>query len=1370
MSNGRSLKALNWTSPLEPEVRLAQAVSEFGAILSGPHKVSFRALASRSPPSIADVIKLTEEVNLDGSRHHKSWIPYGTRLVGILEKVQVLSQAGDVVIGGSQNLIASGVWGVVRLSLLVAIGYLSFFDKLSAFLMRLGNSSAVTRDLALLHPQSRELQKLMSEYLITLVSFCTRIVTFAQSSRLSQITNSIFTSFDKEFNGCETELRHWSLLIERRVAILIHQSQQDTASALERANRSLDIMASSDSKNRAMLLLKRKEEILELLCPRQHEYNLAWRRQRKKGTPRWIFANDTYQQWKASSTSTTLWISGKLGSGKTVILASIIGDSYGTPGTRPALTATNSEPFIAFFFCSSEDHGSLKPRNIFGSIVRQILSTSDPDSEPLKTAEKFLQSYQSLSTEDILELLLTVLPESQPIFLIIDALDELSGHDLGEAVQSLKQLLTKRMVRLCCSSRTDSSAYRTASSSLNIDHQISATNLSADSEMAAFIDRELQQRKHIYNLSPETEGLMKDILIAGAYGMYLWVTLQISTVLPLYDSKILSESDIRGILVNLPENLPAAFDRALDRIADKRYGSTIFQLVTAAQRPLSTQELRVALNVAPGNTNWDVTTLPYDARLVVGACGGGLLEIDEESSCVHFIHHSAVQHLITDSVDPDNKQHCFTLDQAHLRLGSICVTYLHYGVFDSQIIAPRILKVDVSKFTNRVTEAATASNSITSKLMSTFKGRQHQHPQSLNIGRVIQQYDKTPRWTDVHYFLNYAKDHWISHTNQFSESACPHTYNFFIKHVLAPMPHVNVPWERDSMEACLQWAIESGHQSIFSHFVLEENATEGMIQNAVQILTRSPTRFNINCQKLDQILVKFLDANCLDVEAIKRLLELGANVNQGVVIRERWNELSPLALAILQMHEKEKWDYRLVELLLEAGADPNGASHGSPCLPLTIAIYSLWTTVVKLLVENGATVKYSLESGIPFAMAVKIEKADILEVLLPADLNPFELLLEGQSAFRLAARKDFFNLMKILIRRAQSNHDGLGQVLSGEGENNIFLLAVKYKNLSTAKVILDGVGNWMNWETALLNRALRILVTYDSYEPTANALITGIVKLGADPNGTTSDGNTMIATALKQNSRYGVEALITNGGDPNFRCDGGMGYPLIIEASSRGWDNVVRALLQSGVSPNEAFTVEHDNITSCCTAFCEAIRQHNPEVLETLLEWNGDPNAPCHSLGVSDMTPLVCAIHQKSRKMIELLLRSRYGITTGADLNLPGPSSPLLVACQEFAKSNERDFWSTMDVLSFLIEQGAIFSSGEEKTRTMDALCLAARSGQFEVFKGIYDLLDNESDYKQRVVRQIRLILSEDSISREGHRKIRMYISNTRLVPRMFSK
>ena len=68
-------------------------------------------------PSPDDIIRLTEEINRDGARAHRSWRPYGTRLVAILERMRQFAPIGDVLVGGSQNLIACGVWAVVRLSL-----------------------------------------------------------------------------------------------------------------------------------------------------------------------------------------------------------------------------------------------------------------------------------------------------------------------------------------------------------------------------------------------------------------------------------------------------------------------------------------------------------------------------------------------------------------------------------------------------------------------------------------------------------------------------------------------------------------------------------------------------------------------------------------------------------------------------------------------------------------------------------------------------------------------------------------------------------------------------------------------------------------------------------------------------------------------------------------------------------------------------------------------------------------------------------------------------------------------------------------------------------------------------------------------------
>ncbi|RSL48775.1 hypothetical protein CEP53_009418 [Fusarium sp. AF-6] len=110
--------AVGFAAKLKPEIRLAQAISEFNASLSNKNqRTRFKNLKSQSPPTSDDIIRITEEINRDGARAHRSWRPCGTRLVVILERMRQFAPIGDVLVGGSQNLIACGVWAVVRLSL-----------------------------------------------------------------------------------------------------------------------------------------------------------------------------------------------------------------------------------------------------------------------------------------------------------------------------------------------------------------------------------------------------------------------------------------------------------------------------------------------------------------------------------------------------------------------------------------------------------------------------------------------------------------------------------------------------------------------------------------------------------------------------------------------------------------------------------------------------------------------------------------------------------------------------------------------------------------------------------------------------------------------------------------------------------------------------------------------------------------------------------------------------------------------------------------------------------------------------------------------------------------------------------------------------
>jgi len=110
---------------LSPELRLAQAISEFAQALDDASKQRFMSLQAqhaKSTPSYSEVISCTEELNREGARRHAGWTPAaGTRVGGFLRRIQQFAAIGDVLIGGAQNLVASGVWTAVRATLEVGL-------------------------------------------------------------------------------------------------------------------------------------------------------------------------------------------------------------------------------------------------------------------------------------------------------------------------------------------------------------------------------------------------------------------------------------------------------------------------------------------------------------------------------------------------------------------------------------------------------------------------------------------------------------------------------------------------------------------------------------------------------------------------------------------------------------------------------------------------------------------------------------------------------------------------------------------------------------------------------------------------------------------------------------------------------------------------------------------------------------------------------------------------------------------------------------------------------------------------------------------------------------------------------------------------
>jgi hypothetical protein len=116
------MQALTKAAQLKPEARLGQAIVAFQKELSKDERRAFdshRASAETSPPTRRDVMRVLSEVDKT-SRVVAGRRCFGPRFTGILNAVQQFAALGDVVLGGSQNLMACSAWAVVRMTLLVS--------------------------------------------------------------------------------------------------------------------------------------------------------------------------------------------------------------------------------------------------------------------------------------------------------------------------------------------------------------------------------------------------------------------------------------------------------------------------------------------------------------------------------------------------------------------------------------------------------------------------------------------------------------------------------------------------------------------------------------------------------------------------------------------------------------------------------------------------------------------------------------------------------------------------------------------------------------------------------------------------------------------------------------------------------------------------------------------------------------------------------------------------------------------------------------------------------------------------------------------------------------------------------------------------
>ena len=864
-----------------------------------------------------------------------------------------------------------------------------------------GRSAPRHQSIAVLYPRSTHLQSYLSEYYIVVVSLCHKLLRFTQKSTVCQLVGALSSP---DINTYRAELDQWATEISEEMSILMAEKLEREAQENWRF-RALAAKVSASTLQWQRLNMNRL--ILENLS--KHDFEKTWKQTRKVGNTTLLNRNVTYQEWKDRSDSCTLVYAGKLGCGKSVLLANMVDDIN--------LHVQDKNTLVAYFFTRHDIPESLEARTIVGSLAYQFLRMI-PDLDLTGTAVSVDNRRSTLDVAKIYDLLRQTLPTEFKAYIVLDGIDDCDDAERGELIQHLHVLQATFKVLLCISHRLESNS--------SLKHYLrkfvpTFTSIPENNpDIEEFIEAELesciQSRKLVLN-DPCLILEIQDALQEGSKGMFLWTALQIVSLCFMK-----TDGTIRQALRDLPKDLAETYSRILNRSRElgAPYQKRILELVTAAQRPLTAEELGEAISVVPGDTTWDPAKTLNDVSSVL-ACCGSLLINDEEDFTIRFVHHSVKTFLLEGHKESEA---AFTIQGAKRTIAETIITYLNYGVFGTQLSTTHSQVMCQSLMPGIVHSVLRSSSTVSNLALRFLRSRRRPDFDMNKVVRETAEERSGTSSTHQHPFRAYARLYGVQHILDLSD------FDMVMDRLLLRLfrgVEVDATVTDELGKTPLSLAAEIGNESVV-RAILESRKAE---VNSKDIFGRTPLVYAV-MKRHDTVVKLLLETGKADTEVpisrdrqtqlsfalehryeelVKLLVEIGkANTNQMDNLHQ-----TPLSRAA------QKGEITMVKLLLAAGdVDINSRDiHGET--PLWWAAKNGHETVVKLLVEIGkADVNTKNNDGdSPLTWAARNGESYMAKLLLETGRVNLELKgLRGKPALVHAAEYNHQTVLKLLLETA----------------------------------------------------------------------------------------------------------------------------------------------------------------------------------------------------------------------------------------------------------------------------------------------------------------------------------------------------------------
>ena len=339
--------------------------------------------------------------------------------------------------------------------------------------------------------------------------------------------------FDREFGEFAAQLQQQSKRVSEEVRLASEQAadrerqlqvaERKDAARARKFGRLIHGQVSSLSaedrawrvQNQLRKTLVQKQKLLDALST--YDYLGPLRRERKKRYGRtglWLSECKEYQDWLHDDEFGVFWLSGILGSGKTVLTTAVIDDLLNQPSQKHIC--------VAFFLCQHDNAASLEARTILGCLLRQFL-TIENMSEAAENQLLQLSKGNSSDPEALDPLFSELLgARKDKAIILIDALDEVPRSERDVLLSTLGQArsFTRSCIKILVSSRQD--IRRELETSFPGQYRRTMSCPEVDTDITTYIDLSIEDKLLKGDLvvgDPNVVHVIKDALIERSNGM-----------------------------------------------------------------------------------------------------------------------------------------------------------------------------------------------------------------------------------------------------------------------------------------------------------------------------------------------------------------------------------------------------------------------------------------------------------------------------------------------------------------------------------------------------------------------------------------------------------------------------------------------------------------------------------------------------------------------------------------------------------------------------------------------------------------------------------------------------------------------------------